>query len=62
MGSMEKEIQEELSYGIWKLVPLAVWWCKWKERNQWSFKGKALSLLDFKLYFLRMLYSRSQGV
>jgi len=21
-------------YGIWKLVPLAIWWCTWKERNR----------------------------
>jgi len=31
-----------------------------KERNGWIFGGKAKSIQDFKLYFLRTLYGRSQ--
>ena len=47
-------------HGIWKLVPIAIWWCTWKERNQQIFDDKASSVQDFKLYFLGTLYSWSQ--
>jgi len=47
-------------HGIWKLIPIAIWWCTWKERNRWIFDDKALSFQDFKLYFLGTLYSWSQ--
>ena len=43
--------------GIWKMIPLAIWWSMWKERNQRIFAGKARSYQDFKLYVLRTLYS-----
>ena len=42
------------------MIPLAIWWSTWKERNQRIFEGKASSYQDFKLYFLRTLYSWSQ--
>jgi len=42
------------------MIPLAMWWSTWKERNQWIFEGKGRSYQDFKLYFLRTLYSWSQ--
>ena len=48
-----------VSHGIWKLIPLAIWWCTWKERNRRIFEGKALSLQNFKLSFLGLLYSWS---
>ena len=53
--------QKCLAFGVWKLIPLAIWWSVWKERNQRIFEGKDLSLHEFKLYFLRM-YSWSQSL
>ena len=47
-------------HGIWKLIPIAIWWCMWKERNHRIFDNKALSLQDLKLYVLGTLYSWSQ--
>jgi len=50
-------------HGIWKSVPSTIWWCTWKERfprNRRIFEGKGLSIQDFKLSFLGMLYSWSQ--
>ena len=44
------------------MVPLAIWWTTWKERNRRIFDDKALPLQDFKLYFLRLLYSWSVGL
>jgi len=46
--------------GIWKMIPLDIWWSTWKERNQRIFDGKARSYQEFKFYFLRTLYSWSQ--
>jgi len=45
--------------GIWKMIPLAIWWSTWKERNQRIFAGKVRSYQVLKLYFLRTLYSWS---
>jgi len=41
---------------VWNMIPLAIWWATWKERNRRIFEDKILSFKDFKLYFLR-LYS-----
>ena len=41
-------------------MPLAIWWSTWKKRNGRIFEGKARAIDDFKLYFLRTLYSSSQ--
>ena len=43
-------------FGVWKMIPLAIWWTTWKERNQRIFEGLYMSFQDFKLYFLRILY------
>ena len=45
--------------GVWNMVPLAIWWATWKERNRHIFDDKVLSFQDFKLYFLRLLYNWS---
>ena len=42
---------------VWGMIPLAIWWATWKERNRRIFEDKTLALQDFKLYFLRLLYS-----
>ena len=45
------------------MVPLAIWWATWKERNRHifddTFDDKVLFFQDFKLYFFRLLYSWS---
>jgi len=55
--SWRRRLKKCWVYGIWRLIPLAIWWCTWKERNRRIFEGKALSLQNFKLYFLGLLYS-----
>ena len=51
-----------LAFGAWKMIPLATWWTTWKERNRRIFWGIDLSLQDFKLYFVRILYSWSHAL
>ena len=46
--------------GIWNMSLLPIWWSTWKDRNRQIFEGKARSYQEFKLYFLRTLYSWSQ--
>ena len=48
--------------GVWNIVPLAIWWATWKERNHGIFEDKILSCQDFKFCFLRFLYSWSVGL
>ena len=48
--------------GVWNMIPLAIWWATWKERNRRIFEDKSLSFQDFKLYFLRLLYSWNVGL
>ena len=55
-----RRLKRRCILGIWKLVPLTMWWCSWKARSRWIFEGKALSHQNFTLFFLRMLYSWSQ--
>ena len=54
-----RRLKDRWVHGIWKLIPLAIWWCTWKERNRRIFEGKALFLQNFKLSFLGLLYSWS---
>ena len=44
------------------MVPLAIWRAKWKERNHRIFDDKVLSFQEFKLYFMRLLYSGVLGL
>jgi len=46
---------------VWNMIPVAIWWATWKERNRRIFEDKALSFQDFKLSILRLLYSWSGG-
>jgi len=60
LAAWRRRLKKCWVHGIWKLIPIAIWWCTWKERNHRIFDDKALSLQDFKLYFLGTLYSWSQ--
>jgi len=42
------------------MIPLALWWSTWKERNHQIFMGNARSYQELILYVLRTLYSWSQ--
>ena len=58
----KRRMKKGLAFGVWKLIPLAIWWSVWKERNRRIFEGQDLSLHDFKHYFLRILYSWSRAL
>ena len=41
---------------IWKVVPLCMMWCLWKERNSRCFEDIECSMPDLKPLFLRTLF------
>ena len=41
---------------IWKVVPLCLMWCIWKERNSKCFEDIERSMPDLKLLFLRTFF------
>ena len=41
---------------IWKVVPLCLMWCIWKERNSRYFEDIERSMPDLKLLFIRTLF------
>jgi len=55
-----RRLRKSWILGVWKLLPLAIWWCTWRERKSRIFEGNSRSVQDFKLHFLRTLYSWSQ--
>jgi len=42
-GGVEKKNEESRVGSNSNIIPLAIWWCAWKERNSRIFDGKALS-------------------
>ena len=41
---------------IWKVVPLCLMWCIWKERNSRCFEDIERSMPNLKLLFFRTLF------
>ena len=62
MKKRRRRMKKSWVLGVWNMVPLAIWWTSWKERNRHIFDDKAVLLQDFKLYFLRLFYSWSVGL
>ena len=58
----KRRMQKSWVLEVWNMVPLSIWWTTWKERNRRIFDDIAGSFQEFKLYFLRLLYSWSAGL
>jgi hypothetical protein len=46
---------------VWKMAPLCLMWCIWRERNARCFDDTARSFEDLKHYFLFTLYTWTAG-
>jgi hypothetical protein len=44
------------SAAIWKMVPICIFWCVWKERNLRCFKDLENSMEDILALFFHILY------
>jgi hypothetical protein len=42
---------------IWRMAPLCVMWCQWRERNARSSEDRELGLIELKKMVLQTLYS-----
>ena len=42
---------------LWRLVPLCLMWCLWRERNARSFEDREIGLAELKRLFLQTLYN-----
>jgi hypothetical protein len=42
---------------LWRLVPLCLMWCLWRERNARSFDDKEIGLLELKRRMLQTLFT-----
>lgn len=47
---------------IWKMLPICILWCIWRERNSWSFEDKECSLEDLRSLFFNILYHCSRSI
>jgi hypothetical protein len=45
-----------MSAVIWKMVPICLFWCVWKERNNSCFEDFERSLEDILALFFHTLY------
>jgi len=46
-----RRLKKSSVLGIWKLVPLAIWWCTWKEMNQHNFLRESFIASQFQTLF-----------
>jgi hypothetical protein len=42
---------------VWKMIPLCLVWCIWKERNVRCFEDSSRSFVEILRYFLFTLYT-----
>ena len=42
---------------IWRVVPLCLIWCLWRDRNDWCFEGAEISVVKMKYLFLKTYMS-----
>ncbi|XP_040992740.1 uncharacterized protein LOC121239540 [Juglans microcarpa x Juglans regia] len=40
---------------VWKMVPICIMWCIWRERNERTFEDKELTLEGLRIFFYRTL-------
>jgi hypothetical protein len=41
---------------VWKMVPMCLFWCLWKERNDRNFENRKKSLEDILSFFYEILF------
>jgi len=44
-------MKESWGLGAWSMVPLAIWWVTWKDKNSRIFEDKVLSFQDLRSIF-----------
>jgi hypothetical protein len=57
LGSWRGQLGNRRALHIWRLVPLCVMWCLWRERNAHSFKDNECSMIELTKLALHTLFS-----
>jgi hypothetical protein len=57
LGSWRRQRGNRTVLQIWRVVPLCVMWCLWREMNVRSFEDRELGFIKLKKMVLQTLYS-----
>ena len=57
LGSWRAQGGNHTVLQIWRMAPMCVLWCLWKERNARSFEDRELGLMELKKMVLQTLFS-----
>ncbi|KAG2674363.1 hypothetical protein I3760_13G130500 [Carya illinoinensis] len=47
---------------VWKMIPICLFWCIWKEQNDRTFEDKEHSMEEIRLLFVRTLFLWAKAV
>jgi hypothetical protein len=57
LGSWRGELGNRHALHIWRLVPLCLMWCLWREQNVCSFEDNESSMIELRKLALHTLFS-----
>jgi hypothetical protein len=57
LGSWRAQKGNRTVLQTWRMVPLCVMWCIWRERNARNFEDRELGLLELKKRVIQTLFS-----
>jgi hypothetical protein len=57
LGSWRAQRGNRTVLQIWRMAPLYVMWCLWRERNARSFEDREIGLMELKKRVLQTLFS-----
>jgi hypothetical protein len=57
LGSWRTQKGNRTVLQTWRMVPLCVMWCIWRERNAWNFEDHELGILESKKKVIQTLFS-----
>jgi hypothetical protein len=57
LGSWRGQFGTRHALQIWRLAPLCLMWCLWRERNERSFEDRESDLLEIKKIMLQSLFA-----
>jgi hypothetical protein len=57
LGSWRGQRGNRTVLQIWRMTPLCVMWCLWREKNAWSFENREYGIIELKERVLQTLFS-----
>lgn len=47
---------------IWEMVPICLYWCIWRERNDRNFEDGERSIEELEVFFLKFLFLQAEAI